>query len=306
MLHTVLDCAWRCVSLGSGKGRSQAPSQIHNEVPGTPDVAMSSYVEDLRGASHHSPREACSTAGARCFDAKTNIYVVNKYSDITTAELLGEGLVAGQPPQWTSVYMGALRVDDEVITSFRDAAGNWVYETARVLQIRGYRCDRGVCRMTTKLGFCLTSDHRVRVQTGSVGTDVVWSNEWLQAHEVPGTKTDVQNQPTVINIVISSPHGVLIRGLGPGVFPQAQEYILASTLSTPLEEGCGVVTPGAQWDLWQCPYRIPGNAFRYFNLRETTGNKLTPRVLTTMLSLGRKIMLTIVNMLVNTHRPKFG
>ena len=37
----------------------------------------------------------------------------------------------------------------------------------------------------------------------------------------------------------------------------------------------------------ECPYRIPGSAFRYFNARETTGVKPTSRDVTTMLSLGR-------------------
>ena len=190
--------------------------------------------------------------GARCFDARTKVYVVSKRVCHETLEQLGEGLVAGQPPPWTLVHMGSLRAGDMVITSLRCATGNWVYKAARVLQVRGYSCDRGVCRMTYKPGFCLTADHRVKIQTGQIGKEVVWSNDWLQAHEIPGTETKIQNQATVINVVIDSTHGILIQGLGVRASPRAQEYILASTLSTPLEEG-GVVTPGDQWDLRQCP-----------------------------------------------------
>ena len=134
--------------------------------------------------------------------------------------------------------------------------------------------------MTRKKGYGLTSDHRVRVQIGLVGQNVVWSNNWLYAHEMSGTETKVQDQSTVINIAIDSPHGILIRG-----WPQ--DHLLASTLSTPFDGGSGVATSVARRDPVKCPYRIPGSALRYFNMRETTGDKPTSRDITTMLSLGR-------------------
>ena len=96
----------------------------------------------------------------------------------------------------------------------------------------------------------------------------------------PSTDTKVQDQSTVINIAIDSPHGILIRCW-------QRNHFLASTLSTPLDGGNGVVTSIARRDPVMCPYRIPGCAFRYFNMRETTGDKPTSRDITTMLSLGR-------------------
>ena len=76
--------------------------------------------------------------------------------------------------------------------------------------------------MTRKKGNGLTSDHRVRVQIGLTGQSVVWSNNWLHAHEMFGTVTKVQEQSTVMNIAIDSPHGILVRGW-------SEDHFLAST-----------------------------------------------------------------------------
>ena len=129
--------------------------------------------------------------GSRCFDLMTQIYVVDDDSAETTSVQLSRDLVAGQPASWISKPLGSLRTGDRVITSHCDTTGRWVYEAASILRIQGFRCDRGVCRMTKKRGYGLTSDHRVRVQIGLAGQNVVWSNNWLYAHEMFGTETKV-------------------------------------------------------------------------------------------------------------------
>ena len=149
---------------------------------------------------------------------------------MTAPEQAPHELITGQPAPWSSKPLGSLQAGDTVITSRLDTKGRWIYEEARLRKIHRYRCEGGLCSMTVQAGNKLTSDHRVRIQTGPEGQEAKWSDGWLEAQEMPDTSTRVYAQDSVINIIVDSPHGILVKD-------RLGRHFLASTLSTPHNDG---------------------------------------------------------------------
>ena len=191
------------------------------------------------------------------------------------------GLIAGQPTPCLSRPLGSLKLGHKIITCHCSITGEWVYEEVMIFKIHGYHCERGVCNMTNVNENLLTADHRVRIQLGEAGRNAVWSERWLYAHEMPDTQTTVLDQVTVVNIEIDSPHSILVKC-------GANTNFLASTLSTPHDEGNGVVGSSFQRDRAVFPSWTHGSTFRFFNKREITGLMSTSSDLPHYLALGEE------------------